>query len=322
MATQQQPKTDTPEKKSTKKKGGMKWIYFVIIFMLVGGNGGLWFYNDVVTKEKNAALKRAQEMEELRDKAEADYQVALQELEQIREEMAANGLLTDSLEAELIAVKERLDKVLATRAPSKSQLKEAKDLASRLTKEKESFTAQLDSLKTLTSKLLAETEMLTGDLAKANKKVTRLKSENKTLTAKVDLVNMLRTRDLEVYGIQYKGSGTESPSKKAKKTEDLKITFNIEKNMIVDAGEKVVHISITGPNGILYNKSFGSGRIKLKDSGDKVKYTTKIPFEYKQNDLSGLAGYWKGTQGYEAGTYKVKAFYDGRLAGSVEFILK
>lgn len=122
--------------------------------------------------------------------------------------------------------------------------------------------------------------------------------------------------------VNVKKNGKEVSTSKAKRTDQLKVCFDMMRNPIAKAGKKEVMLRIISPQGdVLSVESMGSGVFTHGDTGEQMKYTTKATIDY-QNQSENYCMYWEQNSSFIGGNYTAEVYNDGYLIGSGGFSIK
>ena len=150
----------------------------------------------------------------------------------------------------------------------------------------------------------------------------QLQADKRKLQEKVKIGALLKPSVVDISGIRIKSSGKETATNSAKKSQKLKICFELEENKVSDAGNKTIFVRVISPEGsTIAVQSLGSGVITLTESGDQTQYTTKVNFDYKQ-EATRQCVYWSQNFPFSKGTYQAKLYQSGYEIGDSEFSLK
>ena len=294
-----------------------KTFYIVLIVILILLNG-FFAYNHW------QARKEANRLTEEQTKLRAEY-------DDISAELADNQLLLDSLrginsEMDSMLVM-RQDELASMRAQIETLLKNKKDLdqaralIASLKKNNQQYIARIDSLSNVVQSLTMRNDSLIADRETLLSEKDMLLSERTNLSKKVELSSLLIPENVEAHGVFNKSNDREVPTNKSKKTERLKICFDVPENRGVDAGEKRIVLRILNPQGAtIAVASQGSGTF-TKDMGVETQYTTVANFNYK-NQKQRVCTYWNQTQAYGSGEYQIFFYQNGHELGSSSFSLK
>jgi hypothetical protein len=123
--------------------------------------------------------------------------------------------------------------------------------------------------------------------------------------------------------IHKRKNGKEKDTKKAKKADVLRVTFDIDENRIAESGTKQIYLRIIGPDGnVLTNPAYGSGTLTTS-KGDQLAYTTlrNVPLVTNQQ-VKNIITEWNQEADYVKGTYNIEVYNDGFKVGSGDVTLK
>ena len=119
-----------------------------------------------------------------------------------------------------------------------------------------------------------------------------------------------------------KGNGTEKETTSAKKVDKLRISFDLDENMITPSGMKELYIIVTDPQGkVASNTDLGSGKFATRE-GDVKVFTQKMDVNYTQNKRQTVSFDWKGQGKFDIGTYKIEVYNNGFKVGESYRALK
>jgi hypothetical protein len=86
----------------------------------------------------------------------------------------------------------------------------------------------------------------------------------------IDVGTTLHASNFNIIGLDERNGGKEKETSKAKKVDKLRITFDIDENMITPSGTKELYIIITAPDGKpIAVDDMGSGRFNTRDGEEK-----------------------------------------------------
>ena len=142
---------------------------------------------------------------------------------------------------------------------------------------------------------------------------------------KDDILNVgstLYASNFSITGINEKSSGKEKTTTTAKKVDKLRISFDLNENMIAQSGNKEIFISITAPDGTpVAVEALGSGTFSTRDGQQKF-YTQKLDVDYTQNKKQTVSFDWKQNTNFNTGNYKIEVFNNGFKVGEASRPLK
>ncbi len=292
-------------------------LLIVIIILLVAGN--IYLYWKLNQKQDVVEIMVQQTNMDSIKIADLDlkYNSAMNDIEGLRGQNSSLDSLLNIKENEIKTMKAALDA-----AKKAGKLKDNEYLAklNDLQKLIADLKGQITQLETEKNILISEKESLGRDLNEQVVANTELKTENKILSLKAGL---LKAENIVGAGVRGKGKGKEVVTESAKKTERIKVCFDVDENKSADQGSKTFLLRLIGPNGSVINvPSMGSGKFELGDSGEESVYTTKQTITYNQKKQN-ICIYW-GANGstFEKGKYSIELFQDGYSTGKKDFTLK
>ena len=130
----------------------------------------------------------------------------------------------------------------------------------------------------------------------------------------INLGSTLHASNFNITAIDEKGS-REKVTTKAKKVDKLRISFDLDENMIAQSGEKDIYVCITGPDGSpIAVQALGSGTFSTKEGSEKP-YTQKLGVNYTQNKRQTVSFDWKQNSDFATGNYKIEVYNNGFKVG-------
>ncbi len=294
-----------------------KTFYIVLIVALLGLN--IFFaYNHYTARQANIKLE-AEKKELTTELDSVDAALALTN-QQLNSMQGVNA----GLDSQLVQIKKDLEEKRAqieTLLKDKKELDRARALLKTLKSDNQKFLVQIDSLNNII--VSKNTEIAQKDAANQQLQTekSQLLTEKTVLSTKVALSSLLIPENVQSTGVFMKSSDREVPTTKAKKTENLKVCFDVPENRGVDAGEKTILVKILNPQGAtIYNEQSGSGMFTT-ETGEQQQYTKAAVFGYS-NQKQNVCVHWNQPQGYGAGGYSVIFYQDGHETGKSSFELK
>ncbi len=132
----------------------------------------------------------------------------------------------------------------------------------------------------------------------------------------------LYASNFNILGINERSSGKEKTTSTAKKVDKLRISFDLNENMIAQSGNKEIFIAITAPDGTpVAVEAMGSGTFSTRDGQQKF-YTQKLDVDYTQNKKQTVSFDWKSNTDFSTGNYKIEVFNNGFKVGEATRPLK
>jgi vacuolar-type H+-ATPase subunit I/STV1 len=114
-------------------------------------------------------------------------------------------------------------------------------------------------------------QVVTASKAKLQEELKEVKAANQTLT---ELGSVLHIANFKIMPIHVSTSGRRQRiTTRAKKTNDLRITFDIDPNYVAGRGEKLIYLVITNPKGKLQKVEDWTSGTTHNFNGESVPYT-------------------------------------------------
>jgi FtsZ-binding cell division protein ZapB len=177
------------------------------------------------------------------------------------------------------------------------------------------FVVQIDSLNKRNEQLMVENTQVKEQYKQAEMKNEQLNQEKENLQKNLQRAAQLEARELIAEGLNNRSKET----KYAKRTEKIRISFVLGKNITSKRGPKNIYVRIMRPDQLLMTKS-PNDLFQFEDL--KIPFSAMREVNYEGQDLP-VAIYWDniGESELMIGTYTIDLFADGNNIGttSLEF---
>lgn len=183
-----------------------------------------------------------------------------------------------------------------------------------------SYVFQIDSLNTLNVKLNTELNQTNSKLESTQSERDQYKKEATEKAEQVRLGAKLQAFNFKSNGLKMKINNTTDETNRARNCVQIQSSFTLSENPLNKSGNKTIYLQITDPSGkILQTKS----NFTVETENGIVAYSDKKDVNYQNKQLD-MSIYYDFASNEEAikGTYKIKIFCDGSIAGTDSFILK
>lgn len=298
----------------TQNKNRGTIFYLLLILLLTGGT--IYSYFNFTQKAKELTVANSHlNADSLRiDSLDNAYKASLNQIEDYK---GRNAHLDSVLNVRETSIKSMIAQL------NRNKLSEA-DFQKKLG----ALQMQNDSLNMQIAQLTHDKQILIGKNDSLGTEITKqvatnqdLTSQNKMLSTKAELGSLLKPMNLKATSIRYKNSGKEVFTDSHKTVQAFKITFNVDKNLVADAGNKTFYCRILGPDKAPISiESLGSGMFTMND-GTQQQFTMQQSINYGQApQLVTLL--WKQNTPYAVGTYTVEIYQEGYQTGSTTLALK
>lgn len=246
-----------------------------------------------------------------------------------------------SLKADFDAASVRIDQLVSENTKLDSALQNSKSAMTKLQSQirgilskKNATQAELEQAKLMIASLNDKSKEYEMRIAELEKENTVLTGQNKVLTQERDstvtqniaikqLASVLHASNIRLEAVRLKKNGKEKETSKARKTDVLRVIFDIDENRIAESGTKLLHLRIVAPDGsALSSAANGSGMITTA-KGDHLSYTLSKSISLTQNQkVDGVTADWNQNGDYAKGIYKIEIYHEGYNIGGGEVTLK
>jgi len=287
---------------------GLKVAVGLLAALLIGlGIVGVKKYKDFqqvqtqLEEEKKALIN---DLEELK----INYDNALQENTELKSEIEEAKSKVESLIAELENVK----------ATDLKIIRRYKNQLYKLQKEKEELFRVIDSLKQANQMLAFEKDSLGQELTQLSQEHQQVLEENKELAETVMKAKTLGATNVRVHGVKIKKNGKIIETKRAKRTEQIRVCASIPKNPVIEPGNQTIYVQVINPKGDV----IGSKDVIQINGKEKLMSASK-EFRYDGQPLD-ICIFVIPEDGDELvkGDYAVSLFHNGQKVAEGSLILK
>jgi predicted nucleic acid-binding Zn-ribbon protein len=316
-------KQENPIEKNETSGQKSKNILFAILIIALLATWGyiIWDKNntrELVQQKDNQISSTSAQRDEL--------QKALDDATVRYDQIKTAGVEKDSVilerDKEIIAKKSKIQALLSKANNSAKDIEEAKKMIESLNVDIESYKAQIAKLEAANAELSKSNQTLTGERDQLQKDYDSSKEEIRNKENTINIGSTLHASRFNVLALNEKRSGKLKETSKAKKADKLRITFDLDENLITPSGTKTLYIIITDPNKkIISSENMGSGIFNAREIGN-IPFTQKMDVDYTQNKRQTISFDWKGEGSYVSGNYKIEVYNNGFKIGEAVRPLK
>lgn len=294
--------------KSRKKRGIILWS---IISLLVVTNAiTLW----LLLNEKNEVIREKIITEKVmveKDNVEEDLLMLQKDYEGLH---GTNAKMQKEIDEKKARIEELIKEAVKHKGDSYI-IKKLKEESETLRAIMKGYVRTIDSLNTLNQTLVAEKKTVIKQLGVEKEKQTTLIKEKDELKSTIAKGSVLSCSNIQAKAVYYKRGGKkEIETTKARKSEKIKVSFNLGANKIAKAGEKTVFIRVMTPDGKEMAKSYDDN-YKFKFDQSSGYYAGKTELNYANVELSGVS-YCEGQGEMVPGNYIIEISCDGAVIGN------
>ena len=289
-------------------------VYWVIIGILLIACIFLFLQKNKTVTEKEAAEEQLVTSDSSRKAIEGDYNASLARLDQLVSKNAQMDSTINDRNGEIAKLKNQINGILHDSRANASDLKKARDLIAKLNATTKSYEERIAELEGENKDLTGKNEVLAQE-------------RDSTVTQNIALKkvgSVLHASNIRMMPIHLtKGGKKENTTEHARRTDMLRIVFDIDENRIAESGTKQVQLKITGPDGVVFSDpAFGSGTLKTPD-GNSINYTLvkDIPLQTGQ-PVKDVTVDWHQSSDYQKGAYNIEIYNEGYKIGSGSVTLK
>lgn len=184
------------------------------------------------------------------------------------------------------------------------------------------YELQIEELKKANQVLTEENAMVKGQYAAEQQKTSELSKIKANLTEKVNKAAILKTFKVYATGIKIKDSGKEVATDKARRINNVKVTFGIAKNAIAKAGTRDFYVRIAQPDSKILAQGQGD-EYAFTYKGEKLQYSVTKSIDYVNENVVVNCYYaLRDNQKLVAGEYKIEVYEGNNVIGHANFIVR
>ena len=252
-----------------------------------------------------------------RDALSTEYQAAIARLDQLNTTNAQLNNEIKDKDGSLQKLREQLQGIMSKQRRTDADNAKARQLIAQLNSKVAGYETRIAELEGQNRELTAQNTTLTDEK-------NQVVSENTGLQQKVKLGAVLHASNIRMDAINLRRNGSkESGTSKARKTDMLRVIFDIDENRIAETGPKEVLLRITGPDGrLLSNAAYGSG-VTTTEDGQQLSYTLAKQVTLTTNTpVRNVTVDWNQDADYQRGTYAIDIYNSGFRIGGGSVTLK
>ncbi|HCS88365.1 MAG TPA: hypothetical protein DIW30_08295 [Bacteroidales bacterium] len=287
-----------------------KSVVISVIVLLVSGIAVLVYLN----------LRQHQEMGEMVEQMEFEKEQLEDEYEDLAFQFDGYGAeihndsLADLLSKEQQRVQDLLEELRITKVTNARRIAELKKELATVRAVMIDYVHRIDSLDQTNQRLVSENRQVRQQYEAVSQKATQLEQERQQLTEVVNRASMMEVDNFRMTTLNKNGRKTSLYSKIQK----LQFTFEVLKNITVQAGEKTLYLRIVRPDGEVMQKQADD---LFSYENKQIPYSLSKTIEYTGETMQETL-YWNVEEILQAGTYNADFFIDGNLIGSFPFSIR
>ena len=249
-----------------------------------------------------------------RDELQKDLEDATMRYDMLKTSNSKKDSAISAKDRDIQEKKVRIQTLLSKANATVAELQEAKGLIASLNGDIEGYKTQIETLQGQKIQLAQEKVIITRQRDKIQKDLDSTTIVVKEKENVIDIGSTLHASNFNIIGVNEKG-GKEKITTTAKRVDKLRISFDLDENMITQSGPKELYVIITGPDGkSIAMDEQGSGKFHTREGEEKV-YTQKMEINYVQNQRQTISFDWKQNSNFETGNYKIEVYNNGFKVG-------
>lgn len=228
---------------------------------------------------------------------------------------------TDDLEAsesEARMVINNLRQDLSKNDISESELVNVRNEVAGLKDRVSQFRDEVVGLRVKTELLARENSLLQDELDASERQIANLKDRQSAMTTKMSKASSIKVSNVSLNGISVKRDGTHTTNVRAKRIDQMQISFTIADNPIAEVGKKEIYVRIINPSGNLIANSEDLFYVH----GEKLQYTFKENISFTNNGEEYQLFWSDDNAGFKKGAYTVLLYADNAIMGRASVVFK
>jgi hypothetical protein len=301
---------------TVKQKWNIKSIMLSIMVLGLLGTWGyiIWDKNNVreMIQQKDA---NAEALTKKRDLLQKDLEDVIKRYDEIKSVNIQKDSVIIVRDQDIAKKQKRINILMSKQQATAADLAEAKSIIESLKNDINGYEQEITALKLKNSELNSMNDKLIEQRDKVRKDLDSSVQEIKNREEIIDVGSTLQASNFNIMALDAKKSGKVVETSKAKKVDKLRISFDLDENLITKTGAKKLFIIMTDPSGkVIVDPANGSGVLKTRDGNEK-QYTQVMDVNYIQNKRQTVSFDWAGTGKFEKGAYKIEVFQNGFKIG-------
>lgn len=319
MAFENFPEVETfndPAVTPANQNNNIRGVLTAILVIALLGTWGYIIWDKNNTKEtilqKDTIISSTSSQ---RDELQKELEDATMRYDMLKTSNAKKDSTISAKDREIDEKKSRIQTLLAKVNATAAELAEARSLIASLNGDIEGYKTQVEILQGQKIQLAQEKVVVTQQRDKIQKDLDSSINVIKEKENTIDVGSTLHVSNFNIIGLNERSSGKEKVTSNAKKVDKLRITFDLDENMITPSGPKELYVVITSPEGkSITVEEMGSGRFYTRE-GESLPYTQKLEINYIQNKRQTISFDWKQPSEFSTGNYKIEVYNNGFKIG-------
>ncbi len=228
------------------------------------------------------------------------------ELENMLQEFDSLETDNDSMKVELAQRREEVEDLLNKVKDKDYAIYKLRKETKTLRTIMKGYVVTIDSLNTLNVGLREENKEVRRVLSQERSKTKELQKSNENLSSKVAIASRLDVSQVRVFGVNVRRDMTGKETNRAKRTDKIRVCFNLNENKVAKAESKSLYIRILAPDGQLLAAGTGEEH-RFEFNGSKGYYSDQLKVDYDNTSKEYCLDWERPSEDYEflAGQYSI-----------------
>lgn len=307
---------NNPDQRQTNRNANYRNILTGALVAVLLGTWGYIIWDKNQNKEERQQLTtQIVTSDSAKNELQRELNDAAMRLDMLKTTNARIDSLLKTKDKEIDNLRGRVQSILNDKNATAAQLAEARKLIDQLKGSIEEYTAEIERLRGQNIQLTEQKRIVTVQRDSVKKDFDSAQNVIKEKENIIDIGSTLHASNFNIVGVKEKSGGKEKVTTTAKRVDKLKISFDLDENMITQSGTKDVYICIAAPDGTpIVVEALGSGKFVTRD-GEEKPYTQKIQVDYKQGEKQQVNVEWKQNSNFQTGNYKIEVYNNGFKIG-------
>lgn len=229
----------------------------------------------------------------------------------------------DSMKVEMSKRKAEIEDLLAKVKDKDFTIYKLKKETSTLRTIMQGYVVVIDSINTLNVGLRNENQQVRTTLDNERSRAKALEKTNENLSSKVALASRLEASNINVYGVHVKRDMTGKETDRARRTDKLRMCFQLDENKVAKAGKKELYLRILAPDGKILNAGI-SDEFKFEFNNLRGYYSDHLTVDYDNAAKEYCLDWSKPNEDYQmlSGEYKLYLYAEDYEMAAMSYELK
>ena len=249
MAFENFPEADQPNKEVSTSNSPKKSSRAVITGLLIAALLGTWGY---IIYDKSKTKETIDQKENLiattstqRDELQKELEDAAMRYDMLKTSNSKKDSTITAKDKDIEEKRAKIQSLLNKANATASELAEAKSLIASLNGDIEGYKTQIEILQGQKIELTAEKAAVVKQRNKIQKDYDSATVVLQDRAKTIDIASTLHASNFNIVGIKDKKNGKEKVTETAKRVDKLRISFDLDENMVTPSGVKELYICIT-----------------------------------------------------------------------------